>query len=225
MNYKIENGPTFTSLKVELAAGENFKSEGGAMVAMSPCINLQSKAQGKGILGMIKSVIGGEGLFASMYTAEGSTGEVIIAPPTPGDIQAYELKGNTVFAQNGAYLAGSSELSISAQGSMKAMISGEGLFLQKVTGTGTVFFNAYGVIMEKELKDGESYMVDTGHIVAFEESVNYSIKKASKSIISSIISKEGLVCEFKGPGKIYIQNRNLKGFAKLLQSTTKIKTS
>ncbi|MDC7233215.1 MAG: TIGR00266 family protein [Spirochaetales bacterium] len=222
MKYSIENGPAFTTLKVELASGEDFRSEGGAMVGMSSGIDLKTETSGKGILGIIKSMFSGEGMFVSSYSG---TGEVYLAPPTPGDIMAYDLGGKTLYAQNGAYLAGSSDLTLSAKGSMKAMISGEDLFLQKITGQGTVFLNSYGVIIEKELAAGESYRVDTGHIVAFEEGVNYSVRKASKSIISSFLSKEGLVCEFQGPGKLYFQNRDLKGFAKLLKSLTQIKKS
>lgn len=221
MKYTIENAPAFTTLRVELEKGEEFRSEGGSMVAMSPNIDLKSKKQGKGILGMMKAVFSGEGLFISSYTANSEVGEVLIAPPTPGDILSYELTEYALMAQNGAYLAGSPGITLTAKGSLKALASGEGLFLQKITGNGTVFLNAYGTIIENELKTGEVYKVDTGHIVAFEESVSYSIKKSSKSLISSLLSSEGLICEFRGPGKIYYQNRNLKGFAKLLSSLTK----
>jgi len=108
-------------------------------------------------------------------------------------------------------------LELSTQGSLKAMISGEGLFLQKISGSGMVFLNSYGQILEKTLQSGEKYIVDTGHIVAFEATVQYQIKKAAKTLLSSIGTAEGLACEYTGPGKIWIQTRNLSALARLLQ--------
>ena len=158
MEYKIENQPVFTTLTVNLAASETIRSESGAMISMSPNVALKSKKQGKGIGGMFKAALGGEGFFASEYTAEGGAGEVVFAPGTPGDIVALEVKGKTIFAQNGAYLAGSTDLELASKGSLKAMVSGEGLFLQKISGNGTVFLNSYGALYVKELKQGEEYI-------------------------------------------------------------------
>ncbi|MBN1799598.1 MAG: TIGR00266 family protein [Spirochaetales bacterium] len=216
MQFKIENGPVFTSLRVQLGAGESIKAEAGAMVSMSNTLELQSKATGKGVFGTLKAAVGGEALFASLYTASGGAGELLLAPPVPGDILKIDLSGSTLFAQGGAYLAGSPELELSTKGSFKAMFSGEGLFLQVISGTGTLFLSSYGSILEKSLASGENYIVDTGHIIAFEESVQYKLKKAAKGIFSTLASGEGLVCEYSGPGKLWIQTRNLKGFASLI---------
>ena len=101
------------------------------MVSMSPTLQLKSKKQGKGLGGMLKAAVGGEGLFISEFTAEGGPGELVLAPPTPGDVIPYTLQGNTIMAQGGAYLAGSNDLELSTKGSLKGLISGEGLFLQK----------------------------------------------------------------------------------------------
>ena len=216
MRFEIENRPVFTTLKINLNRGESVKAEAGAMVSMSPTIQLQAKSSGKGIFGAIKSVAGGESLFASLFTAENGNGELILAPTTPGDIIQFHISGNTIMAQSGAYLAGSPDLELSTQGSFKAMVSGEGLFLQKISGTGEVFLNSYGAVYERTLAHGEQYIVDSGHIVAFEESARYTIKKAAKGLFSTLASGEGLVCNFTGPGKIWIQSRNLSGFAALL---------
>lgn len=217
MDYQIENGPVFTTLRIKMASGESFRAESGAMIAMSPTIGLEAKTTGKGFFGALKSVVGGESLFASLYTAAGGAGELVLAPSAPGDIIRFDLAGQTIFAQGGAYLAGSPELELAAQGSLKGMLSGEGLFLQKISGNGTVFLSSYGAIIEKKLAAGESYIVDTGHIVAFEASVQYQIKKAAKGILSSVASGEGAVCEYQGPGSIWIQTRNLPALAQLLE--------
>jgi uncharacterized protein (TIGR00266 family) len=225
VEHVIENRPVFTTLKIRLAVGETVRAEGGAMVSMSPSLALKSKTQGRGLGGMIKAAIGGEGFFASEFTAEAGAGELVLAPPTPGDILVFTLQGQTLFAQGGAYLAGSTELEISTQGSLKALVSGEGLFLQKIKGVGTVFLASYGALFERQLAAGEHYIVDTGHLVAFEETVTYTIRKAARSLVSTLISREGLVGDFEGPGKLWIQSRNLKGFAQVIQRLLPNKSS
>ena len=216
MDFKIENSPVFTTLTVSLQVGESFKAEAGAMVSMSPSIELKSKKQGKGLGGMLKAAVGGEGLFSSVFTAESGAGEVVLAPSSPGDIIGFDMSGNTILAQSGAYLAGTEGMELSTQGSFKAMISGEGLFLQKITGNGKVFLNSYGAVYVKELSAGEHYILDTGHLVAYEDSASYTLKKAAKGLFSTLASGEGLVCDFTGPGKLWMQTRNLKGFASLI---------
>jgi uncharacterized protein (TIGR00266 family) len=225
MEFKIENGPVFTTLKISLRRGENIRGEAGAMVAMTPSVTLEAKSAGKGFLGTMKAAIGGESFFASLFTAEHGDGEILLAPAVPGDIINLNLENRTLFAQSGAYLAGSSNLSLSTQGSLKAMVSGEGLFLQKISGTGQLFLNSYGAIIEKSLAPGEMYVVDTGHLVAFEESVTYRVKTASKGIFSSLATGEGLVCEYTGPGKIWIQTRNIQAFANLISKLIPGKSS
>ncbi len=215
MQYKIENGPVFTILRLAMSAGETIKAEAGAMVSMSPTLELQAKTTGKGLFGAIGAMVGGESLFSSVYTAK-ADGELVLAPGAPGDIIKLDMNGGTIMAQSGAYLAGSTDLQISTQGSLKAMFSGEGLFLSKITGAGVLFLNSYGAVFEKSLAAGETYIVDSGHIVAFEASVQYKIRKAATGLFSTIASGEGLVCEYFGPGKIWVQTRNLKAFASMI---------
>lgn len=216
MKYFIENGEVFTTLRIEFEKGETFKAQAGAMVSMSPSIELQAKSTAKGLFGAMKAAVGGESLFASLFTAK-DNGELILAPSTPGSIAQMTMTGNTIFAQSGAYLAGSADLELSTKGSLKGLLSGEDLFLQKISGRGIVFLESFGAIIEKTLRPGEGYIVDTGHIVAFEETVTYTIQKASKGIMSSMLSGEGLVCEYKGPGRIWIQTRNITSFVSVIQ--------
>ena len=215
MEFRIENQPVFTTLTIAMQQGESFKAEAGAMVAMSTTLEMQAKGSGKGFLGSIKAAIGGEAFFAALYTAEHGTGELVLAPTMPGDVIRFDLQG-TIYAQGGAYLAGDPSLDISTQGSFKALIAGEGLFLSKISGNGTVFLNSYGAIIERELSAGETYKVDTGHIVAFQENVTYKLRKAARGLFSTLASGEGLVCEYTGPGKIWIQTRNLNALGAVL---------
>ena len=216
MEYTIEHGPVFTIIRLKLKQGEQFRAEAGAMVSMSPTLKLEAKAAGKGLMGTLKAAVGGESFFASLFTAESGPGELVLAPSTMGDILKMDLSGNTIYAEGGAYLAGSPGLDLSTKGSFKAMISGEGLFLQKITGSGVVFLSSYGAVFEKILSPGETYIVDTNHIVCFDETVQYKIRKAAKGIFSTLASGEGLVCEYTGPGKIWVQTRAISSLAQSL---------
>jgi uncharacterized protein (TIGR00266 family) len=215
MKHSIEFGPVFSILKIQMEAGEVIKAESGAMVSMSTGIELKATTTGKGFFGAIGAMVGGENLFASEFTAN-QAGEVVLAPSAPGDIVHIPISGGTIFAQAGSYLAGSQGLTITAQGSFRAMFSGEGLFLSKISGTGDLFVSSFGAVYQKTLGSGELYRVDTGHIVAFDESVTYKIKKASKGLFSTLASGEGLVGEYLGPGRIWIQTRNVRALAQLL---------
>ncbi len=216
MKATIENRPVFTTLTIALESDELVRAEGGAMVSMSSNVELKSKKQGKGLGGMLKAAVSGEGLFASEFQAMGGPGEVVLAPPTPGDILEFEVRGRTIYAQNGAYLAGSADLELGTQGSLKAMISGEGLFLQTINGNGSLYLSCFGSVYARDLGPGETYVVDTGHMLAFEEGLSYRVKKAAKGLFSTLASGEGLVAEFSGPGRLWIQSRNLSGFAALI---------
>ncbi|HRP02442.1 MAG TPA: TIGR00266 family protein [Candidatus Kapabacteria bacterium] len=225
MQFIIENEPVFTTLKVLMNSGESFRAESGAMLAMSPNVSLEAKSSGKGLIGTLKAAVGGESLFGSVFTANSSNAELILAPTTMGDILHIKLNQQVIFAQGGAYLAGDLGLKLSAKGSLRAMVSGEGLFLQEIAGSGNLFLSSYGKIVERELKAGESIIVDTGHIVAFDSNISYTVKRVAKGIFSSLASGEGLVCEYTGPGKLWLQTRNLPAFAHLISNMLPTKTS
>ncbi|MHC5539568.1 TIGR00266 family protein, partial [Singulisphaera rosea] len=145
-------------------------------------------------------------------------------PSSLGDILAIELSGSRLFVQPGSYLAGDPRLAVNIQGSMRGMLSGEGLFLLTVQGSGLLLLSSFGAIHAKDLAPGEEYIVDTGHIVAFEESVDYHLEKATgktqgvggflKGMVQSALSGEGFVCRYRGPGRIYLQTRQLHGFVR-----------
>lgn len=218
MEYFIDHRPSFSTLRINLNQNEQIRAEAGAMISMSPAIQLQAKSTGKGFFGAIKASMGGESFFSSIFTSNADNAELILAPTTLGDIILIELHNETIFANGGSFLAGNPEIEISTQGSFKALISGTGLFLQKLTGTGFVFINSYGAIIEKTLAQYEKYIVDTSHIVAFSGETEYAVKRASKGMFSTIASREALICEFSGPGKVWFQTRNLSAFAQLLYS-------
>lgn len=217
MKFSIEQQPVFSVLRLIFDAGEQIRAEAGAMISMSGTMELQAKTSGKGVFGAIGAMMGGESLFASEYTAGTSGDELILAPAYPGDILHLSLRGETIFAQSGAYLAGSTWLQLTSQGSLKALVSGEGLFLQKISGTGDLWLSSYGAIIEKRLSSEDEYVVDTGNMVAFESSLTYTIKTASRGLFSSMASGEGLVCRFRGPGRLWLQTRSISALAQTLK--------
>jgi uncharacterized protein (TIGR00266 family) len=216
MEHEILYRPSFSLLKVKLAKGEAVTAEAGAMVSMSAGVEIETKAKG-GLLGALKkSVLGGESFFVNTFKAN-DAGEVTLAPPLPGDIAAVKLEGKTIFAQSGAFIASSPEITVDTKwGGAKTFVSREGLFLLKISGTGWLYLSSYGAIHEVELAAGQKYTVDTGHMVAFDEGVRYEVKRVG-GLKSTLFSGEGLVCELTGPGHIMLQSRSEDAFLSWLK--------
>ena len=211
MEHDVLYRPSYSLLKIKLRQGEAVSAEAGAMVSMSSSIEIKTAAKG-GIFGALKrSVLGGESFFMNTFMAADS-GEVTFAPTLPGDIHALELKGQSFYAQSGSYIASAPDIQVDTKwGGAKTFFSREGLFLLKMTGTGSVFLSSYGAIHEIDLEAGQKYIVDTGHMVAFAEGVGYSVKRVG-GLKSTLFSGEGLVCELTGPGKIFLQTRSADAF-------------
>lgn len=187
------------------------------MVSMSANIELQSEMKG-GLMGALKRAVGGESAFISTFTARGSAGEVTLAPGSPGDVAAIEMSNQLFFVQSSSYLAGDASLVIDTRwGGAKSFFGGEGLFVLQVQGTGLLLVSSFGAIHRKRLAAGERYIVDTGHLVAWEGTMQYTLRKAASGFFRSLVSGEGIVAEFTGPGELLIQTRNLAAFAGLLK--------
>jgi uncharacterized protein (TIGR00266 family) len=215
--YQVLHQPSFSLAVLQLQAEQAIQAESGAMVSMSANVELQSQMKG-GIFGAIKRAAGGESAFLSTFTARGGPGEVTLAPGAPGDIAAIELSGQPFFVQSSSYLAGDASLTIDTKwGGAKSFFSGEGLFVLLVQGQGLLLVSSFGAIHRKQLRAGERYVVDTGHLVAWEGSMQYSLRKAASGFFRSMMSGEGIVAEFAGPGELLIQTRNLAALAGLLK--------
>jgi len=216
MENNILYRPSYSLLQLMMQPGEVVPAESGAMVSMTPNIQIQTSARG-GILGGLKrSVLGGESFFINTFTCEAGPGEMTLAPPLPGDMMHVPLAGGSMYVQSGSYIANSGGIEVDTSwAGAKGFFSGEGLFLLKCTGQGDLFVSSYGAIHTVELQAQQTYMVDTGHMVAFEESVTYDVKRVG-DWKSTFLSGEGLVCNFTGPGRLYIQSRSVDAFLKFL---------
>jgi len=216
--WSIDHQGAFALAIVNLAAEQSISAEAGAMVSMSANIDLTSEMKG-GVFGALKRAVGGESAFVSTFTARGGAGEVTLAPGAPGDVAGIEMQNQTFCVQSSSYLAGDTSLVVDTKfGGAKSFFGGEGLFVLQVSGTGLLLVSSFGAIHRKTLRPGEQYVVDTGHLVAWEGHMQYNLRKAAKSgYFRSFLSGEGMVAEFNGPGELLIQTRNLAAFAGLLK--------
>lgn len=215
MQSKVLYPGTNSMIRVDLERGESIKAESGAMVAMSDTIDVEGKMEGGLLAGLGRKLLSGENFFFQTLTANRGPGYVLLAASTPGDSFALDLDGSVEYnVQKDGFLAGTDLIQVNTkmQNLIKGLFSGEGLFILKIGGRGTVFLSSYGAIHEINLGPGEEYTIDNAHLVAWPTTTNYRIDKASNGWISSFTSGEGIVCRFTGPGKVYIQTRNSKAF-------------
>ncbi|HKR80564.1 MAG TPA: TIGR00266 family protein [Nitrospira sp.] len=201
----------FPMARVELTAGESIKAESGAMVASSPTIDIESKMEG-GFLGALsRKFLTGEKFFFQTLRASRGPGEVLLAPTVPGEIVMLELDGvNEYMVQKDGFLAGAEAIKLDSQmqSLSRGLLGGEGFFILKVSGKGTLLLNSFGAIHKIELKPDQEYIVDNSHLVAWSSTTSYNIERAASGWVASFTSGEGFVCRFRGPGVVYIQSRN-----------------
>jgi len=199
---------------LQLAMGCPVTAKPGVMIAMSPTITLKGAIK----FSVKKLLIGGE-MAHSTFTGPG---ELLMAPSTLGDISLLRLNGKEEWnVGKDAFVACTAGVTkeYKSQGFSKMMFSGEGLFVYRIAGTGILWMCSFGAIIKKDLIEGERYIIDNGHLVAWN--CKYIMERvASGGIISGISSGEGLVCKFTGPGTVYLQTRNVNAFAAFISGAS-----
>ena len=211
--YRIEGNPDYGQLTVTLGPSESFISEAGSMAWMSDGMQVKARLLGGLFKALLRKVGGGESLFVGEYRHDRG-GSVTFSPGSPGTIVQRTLNDETFILTAGSFMACTPgvQLKTKFQG-LKGLFSGEGGFSIECSGTGELFFNSFGAVVEKDI-DG-SFTVDTGHVVAWEPSMSYSIRGMG-NLKSTIFSGEGLVMSFSGSGKIYLQTRTMTGLSEWL---------
>ncbi len=216
MHYEIQYRPAHSLATVHLQAGESVRAEASAMVSMTTniAVETQARAGSGGVFsGLKRSLLGGESFFTNRFTAQGGPGHVNLAPQLCGDMIVHQVSGGQLFIQGSSYVSAPDSVAIDTQfQGFKGFFSGESLFFLAASGHGPVLLNAFGAIETLDL-DGE-LIVDTGHLVAFTEGIQYTIEKASRGWIASYLSGEGLVLRMTGRGRLYLQSRNPSEFGK-----------
>lgn len=206
LDFAFDCKPDFGFITVQIPNGTTLKVEAAAMASMDTNITMKTKLKGG-----FRRFLSGESLFINEFTAQNGNGNIQIAPSCPGDVDHVYLNNETIYLQNTAYVASTMDVQLDTkwQGLTKGFFSGESFFLIKCSGLGDLWFNSYGGILEIDVTDG--YVVDTGHIVAFTEGLEYQITRAG-GYKSLFFSGEGLVCRFSGQGKVWIQTRKIQPF-------------
>lgn len=215
MKYEIRYKPAFAAIFFTLNPGEGVTAEAGVMTSMDSQLSMRTEFSGGLIPALLKKFFGGESLFVNVFTNETQQPLTLtLTQSTIGDIERINLSQGVCF-QPGAYIAHTSGVKMGVQwAGIASWIAGEGLFKLKLTGQGRVFFGAYGGITKKLIK-GE-FVVDSGHLVAYEPQMKMSVGLAS-GLVGSVTSGEGLVNRISGQGEIYLQSRSVGGLVKYLR--------
>jgi uncharacterized protein (TIGR00266 family) len=212
MDIDIQYRPSYSLGLVKLAPSEAIFVEGGAMVGMSAGMTLETKAKGGVLKSLARSVLGGESFFVNTYRAPAEGGEILLAPTLPGDMVIRPMQGETLMVQSGSYVASSEGIELDTKWSgAKTFFAREGLFMLRASGSGTLLISSYGAIHEMELASGQSYTVDTGHLVAFSDGMGFKVRRVG-GIKSTIFSGEGFVVDLTGPGRLLMQTRSEDSF-------------
>lgn len=201
MEFRIDHRPEFALLTVKIPDGQTLHVEAAAMASMDTNISMETQLRGG-----FGRFLSSESLFINKFTSHGGAGEISIAPGPLGDIGHFELKNQTFYIASTCYVAHTQGVNYETkfQGLFTGFFSGAGLFLVKMSGHGSVWFNSYGALVEVDVND--EYLVDNGHIVAFTHGLECEIIKMG-GYKSLFFSGEGLVCRFRGQGKVWMQTK------------------
>jgi uncharacterized protein (TIGR00266 family) len=218
MHIDVESKPSYGMAVVHLDDGETIIAESGSMVAMTDDIDVSTEFNGTGgagfmgkvkavLAGLARKVLGGESMFVNHYTAEEDDQRVMLAPAMVGDVLDIEMSKRPIYVQATSFLAATPDVVVQlVWGGWSMLFSREGAFFLKCRGKGgRLLLNCYGALEEIDV-DG-SFAVDSGHLVAYKGKLKYSIRKVG-GWKSTLLPGEGLVLEFNGKGKIWLQTRN-----------------
>jgi uncharacterized protein (TIGR00266 family) len=210
MDVKLRHSPSFAAARITLEPGEKVRAESGAMMATSYGVAVESSTQGGLMKGLKRSVLGGESLFVTTFTAPAGGGWVDVAHHLAGDIIVAGVTADQpISITKGCWLASSSGIELDTKwGGFKNLFGGEGGFLVHASGHGTILMACYGALDTVQLAAGESITIDTGHVVAFSPAIQSQIRKVATGVMATLKSGEGFVFDFAGPGWVMTQTRN-----------------
>lgn len=194
-------------LRLTLERGETCWAGRGSIMSYDTGIHWELKAPG-GVAGAARRLLSGEGIALAHLSAEGNDAAVSLASSQPGTISLWDLADGPVLTTRGAFLAAWGDIDIDvsiARRAGAALFGGAGLFLQRLSGRGTVAIHAAGDLDRRELADGESVTVSTGHLAAFGDAVDYDIAYVG-GVRKALFSGEGVfMTTLTGPGSVLVQ--------------------
>jgi uncharacterized protein (TIGR00266 family) len=209
MQVQVRHQPSFAVARLTLAAGETVKAEAGAMAAMSQGITIEAKMEGGFLKALKRSALGGDSFFVTSYNSSVEGGWVDVAAHLPGDIAVVDVTPQQgVAVTRGSWLANASGVEMDTKwGGAKNLFGGEGGFVANMTGTGPVVIGSYGALDLHQLQAGESFTVDSGHLVAYDNTITMQTRTVA-GLMTSMKSGEGIVVDMTGPGRVWTQSRN-----------------
>ena len=215
MKTTIAGAPSFAYLHVDLDPGESVVAESDAMSSMAGDLGMKTSLNGGFLSALAKKFLAGESLFINTFTnTTAGPRRVTLVQSTPGNMREVRLNGETLCLQPGAYIASTAGLQLGVKwAGLVSGIAREGFFKLTVSGTGTLWYGAYGELLDRQV-EGE-YLVDTSHLVAYEPQMKLKLQLAG-GLFSSLFGGEGFVTRVEGKGKIVIQTRSLSGLASWL---------
>jgi len=220
MKYEIKYKPSYSMLVVDLESSEKITAEAGSMTYMDPNLEVHTRKREKSLLGSIGlKLLGRQSFWVNDYIASRGSGEVAFVSAPVGDIETLEVKPHQGYViQKAAYIASTEnvDLDVKWEGFTKGLF-GQGVFMIKAKGDGTLFINTFGAIDKHTLKAGQTLIVDNFHLVAFSDTCNYNVRKFG-GLKETLLGGEGLVTQITGPGNVYIQTKNLREFVEWLST-------
>lgn len=217
MKYEIRYKPSFATAFITLEPGENLIAEAGAMASMDAGIVVETSFSGGFLPALLRKFLGGESLFVNTFKNQTQRNlQVVLTQSTTGDMEWVELKNKKLCLQPGAYIAHSGRINLGVHwAGFASFFAREGLFKLLLSGQGAVLIGAYGGMSKRRVR-GE-FIVDSGHLVAYESTIKMNIKLAG-GLVGSVTSGEGLVNRLVGNGDIYLQSRSVSGLVRFLRS-------
>jgi uncharacterized protein (TIGR00266 family) len=212
MKFEIGHRPMFATLNLTLDEDDSVVAQPESMISMTTGIEIVAKMGGqtdRGIIGGLRNLMSGESFFATIFRAKRSDQSLILGPRLQGDIVPLSIsEGSRYFLTQGSYLANEPGVVIDFKyGGVRGVMAKKGLYVMHTKGEGNLFCSTYGAVIYKQLGEGESFVVDNRFVVAFSDSIEFQLVKATSSTVDSYFSGEGLVNRYTGPGTLIYQTR------------------
>ncbi len=221
MEYQLRHNPAFAVARLFLAPNEPMRLQSGAMMAHSPGMQVDARAEGGVLAGLKRSVLSGESFFTTTMTAPPHGGWVDVTGVLPGDIMPLQIEPNRpFFITRGCWLANSHAVQTDSKwGGAQNFFGSEGGFGLQAYGQGLVMLSVYGALDIIDLQPGEQVVIDSGHVVAYDLGMQFQLRQAAGGQLwKTIKSGEGFVFDFYGPGRIFLQSRNPSAFEAYVRS-------
>ncbi len=229
MRFEI-TGSVDPLLSVTLEKGEKVLAESNAMVAMDGDLSLKGRSRGGIMKSIARKFLNDETFFQQYVEAEKGPGTVLLAPNIPGDIRILDVGERQYMISDGAFLAATDqvEMEVKTQGLGRALLGDSGgFFVMATEGHGQVAVSGFGSVRELQVTDGQSLVVDNGHLVAWDSTLDYELSLNTShsglfgKLVNSQITGEGIVLKFRGHGKVIVCSRNKGGFLDWILSNSR----